>query len=59
MGQNIEAGAANIPGIGRVAYRVEVTGNTRVLQSARHVEENRAVTSEEHMAQIAEHLNIT
>lgn len=62
MGQSIEVGTTNVPEVGVVAYRVQVTKNAsgevfmRVLQDARYVETNRPVASEEHRERIARHL---
>lgn len=62
MGQNIEAGTADIPGVGQVAYRVQVSkgisgsAGARSLQSARHVDGNRAISDDEHLTLIAKHL---
>lgn len=62
MGQNIEAGTADVPGVGRVAYRVRVSkgaggsAGKRSLQSAWHVDGDRAVSDDEHLTLIAQHL---
>ncbi|MGC0371222.1 hypothetical protein [Microbacterium sp. SLBN-111] len=62
MSQKVEAGTADVPGVGRVAYRVQVNRNAggevflRVLQDARYVDGNRIVENEEHRTRIANHL---
>ncbi|MBD8219666.1 hypothetical protein IFU40_13590 [Microbacterium sp. CFBP 13617] len=62
MSQKIEVGTADVPGVGLVAYRVQVNRNAggevfmRVLQDARYVDGNRVVVDDDHRARIASHL---